>query len=166
MDGHTHLEGRPRCPLLVKLYLEVQKITAHAWLSPPYEETVLGPMSLKERGDRRRPRIANLVQFAVTSNSASTKCSALTHSLTFVPAYTKSRFVGPRCSRPAYRTHIAQELQTRSRVGLRSLGNMRNLHKPFVRSRRWNRAFDNRPVSCRVQPGVVSLPKEMRNVLR
>jgi hypothetical protein len=42
-------------------------------VSPPYEETVLGPMSLKERGDRRRPRIANLMQFAVTSNCASTK---------------------------------------------------------------------------------------------
>ena len=27
------------------------------------------------------------------------------------------------------------------------------------------RAFDSRPVSCRVQPSVVSLPKEMRNVL-
>ncbi len=35
-------------PWLMKLYLEVQKITAHAWLSPPYEETVLGPMSLKD----------------------------------------------------------------------------------------------------------------------
>jgi hypothetical protein len=28
------------------------------------------------------------------------------------------------------------------------------------------RAFDNRPVSCRVQPSVVSTPKEMRYVLR
>ena len=43
---------------------------------------------------------------------------------------------------------------------------MRNLHKPFVRSRRWNRAFDSRPVSCRVQPSVVSLLQKARYGLR
>src|SRR5215472_9485237 len=32
------------------------KITARAWLSPHNEETVLGPRSLKKRGDRHRPR--------------------------------------------------------------------------------------------------------------
>jgi len=68
--GRSILRGGRDVPLSLKLYLEVQKITAHAWLSPPYEETVLGPVSLKERGDRRRPRIANLVQFAVARNCA------------------------------------------------------------------------------------------------
>jgi hypothetical protein len=43
---------------------------------------------------------------------------------------------------------------------------MFNLHKPFRLLAAWHRAFDNRPVSCRVQPSVVSFPKEMRNVLR
>ena len=77
--------------------LGVQKIMAHAYCPLLAKETVLGPMSLKERGDRRRPRIANLVQFPVTSNCsiASKRLHALTHSLTFVPAYTKSRSVGP-----------------------------------------------------------------------
>jgi hypothetical protein len=53
-------------------------------------------MSLKERGDRRRPRIPNLVQFAVISNCsiATKQLHALTHSLTFVPANTKSHSVG------------------------------------------------------------------------
>ena len=70
MDGHAHLEGRPRYPLLPNLCLEVQKITTHAWLSPPYEETVLGPMSLKERGDRRRPRVTNVMRPAEIGNVA------------------------------------------------------------------------------------------------
>jgi hypothetical protein len=85
------------------------------------KETVLGPMSLKERGDRRRPRTAKLVQFAVTSNCASTKRLGARSLLDFRSACTKSRFVGLRCSRPAYPRHIAQELQTRSRVGQRIL---------------------------------------------
>ena len=38
-----------------------------------YKETVLGPMSLKERGDRRRPRIANLVPPAEVGNGAAMK---------------------------------------------------------------------------------------------
>ncbi len=42
---------------------------------------MLGPMSRKERGDRRWPRIANLVQFAVTGKCASDEAIARAHSL-------------------------------------------------------------------------------------
>jgi hypothetical protein len=73
--------------------------------------------------------------------------------------------VGLNCSRPAYSRHIAQALQPRYPSGgllaicpistsLSSGGGI------------GTRAFDDRPVSCRVQPSVVSLPMEMRNVLR
>src|ERR1700745_1352748 len=74
--------------------------------------------------------------------------------------------VGPHCSRPAYPRHIAQALQFARAPGgglwaicliSTSLSFGRGI--PI-------RAFDDRPVSCRVQPSVVSLPKEMRNVLR
>jgi hypothetical protein len=74
--------------------------------------------------------------------------------------------VGPDCSRPAYPRHIAQELQTRSRVGLRI---WRYAESP--------QAF--RPIaapepSFRQPPGELSRAakrcltpkKEMRNVLR
>jgi hypothetical protein len=80
-------------------------------------------MSLKERGDRRRPRIANLVQFPVTSNCsiASKRLHALTHSLTFVPAYTKSASVGPLAVARLTQGISPKNCRTRSRVGLRSL---------------------------------------------
>lgn len=61
--------------------LGIQKITAHACCPLLAKETVLGPMSLKERGDRRRPRIANLVQFAVTGNCSVAEAIARAHSL-------------------------------------------------------------------------------------
>jgi hypothetical protein len=130
------------------------------------KETVLGPMSLKERGDRRRPRTANLVQFAVTSNCASTKRLGARSLLDFRSCLHQITFCRAALQSPglpkAYRPRTADSLACRAE----DFGDMRNLHKPFVRSQRWNRAFDNRPVSCRVQPSVVSLPQEMRNVLR
>ena len=52
-------------------------------------------------------------------------------------------------------------------VGQRTFGDVSNLHKLFRLIGAYEtRAFDSRPVSCRVQPSVVSLPMEMRNVLR
>jgi hypothetical protein len=74
--------------------------------------------------------------------------------------------VGPRCSRPVYPRHIAQALQFARAPG----GGLLAIcpiptSLPFGRGV-LIRAFDDRPVSCRVQSSVVSLPMEMRNVLR
>jgi hypothetical protein len=129
---------------------------------------VLGPMSLKEQGDRRRPRIANLVQFAVTSNCciATERLHRLTDSLTFVPAYTKSRSVGPLAVARLTQGISPKNCRLARARRAEEFGDMHDLHKPFVRFAALEPDFDNRPVSCRVQPSVVSLPKEMRNVLR
>ena len=44
-------------------------------------------------------------------------------SLTFAPAHTRSAFVGPHCSRPAYPRHFAQVLRLSPLIGLKTLGN-------------------------------------------
>ena len=47
--------------------------------------------------------------------------------LTFVPAHTKSPFVGPHCSRPAYPRLFAQVLRSSPLIGLETLGNASSL---------------------------------------
>jgi hypothetical protein len=74
--------------------------------------------------------------------------------------------VGPHCSRPAYPRHIAQALQFARAPGGGLLAICLITTSLSFGHGDLTRAFDSRPVSCRVQPSVVSLPKEMRNVLR
>jgi hypothetical protein len=61
LDGEVHLEGRPRSPLF--LPVSDAKNQGPADIVPLLtKETVLGPASLEERGDRRRPRVISLAQ--------------------------------------------------------------------------------------------------------
>jgi hypothetical protein len=73
--------------------------------------------------------------------------------------------VGPHVQSPglpkAYRPSTAAPLSER-----RTFGDMSISTSPPFGGGNVIRAFDSRPVSCRVQSSVVSLPKEMRNVLR
>jgi hypothetical protein len=85
--------------------------------------------------------------------------------LTFVPAHTKSPFVGPHCSRPAYPRHFAQVLRLSPAHRAGDFGKC--LISPQFSSDSGNRfrAFDSRPVSCSMQPSVVSLQRR-RDMLR
>ncbi len=56
-----HLKGRPRCPLMCNVFSASKKFRAQHACVPSFEETVLGPVSLKERGDRRRPRCSEVL---------------------------------------------------------------------------------------------------------
>jgi hypothetical protein len=87
-------------------------------------------------------------------------------SIDFAGAARQIARVGPHCSRPAYPRHIAQALQfaRASGGGLLAIC-LIPTSLSFGRGVSV-RAFDDRPVSCRMQPSVVSLPMEMRNVLR
>ena len=53
-------------PLSVRLFWEAKTITAHAWLSPPYEETVLGPLSLKGGATVAGPAQRSLIELPFT----------------------------------------------------------------------------------------------------
>ena len=44
--------------------------------------------------------------------------------LIFVPAHTRSHFVGPHCCRPAYPRHFAQVQRLSPLIGLETLGNV------------------------------------------
>ena len=73
--------------------------------------------------------------------------------------------VGLDRSRPAYPRHFAQALHFSPPAGRRTFGKM-SVPKSFVWMRHWIPGLRQPPVSCRVQPSVVSTPKEMRYVLR
>src|SRR5262249_59487139 len=75
-------------------------------------------------------------------------------------------FVGLDRSRPAYPRHFAQALHFSPPAGPRTFGEMSDFLSLLSGCGTGFRAFDNRPVSCRAQPSVVSTPKEMRYVLR
>ena len=73
--------------------------------------------------------------------------------------------VGPHCSRPACPRHFAQALRLSPLIGLETFGKC--LISPKFSSDGGNRfrAFDSRPVSCHMQPSVVSLQRR-RDMLR